>query len=176
MAAELLLVCSPSRRAEAWHAKHATAAKAAAIEASGLTPLAYLLSVMRRRWADSRPYRGLAAAPYVHPRMSPAEPMHPNPDFVPLAERLKAYARRDAIEAAIAVVELKHQFIGQIIRNLVFAGRGRTFPAAPHHHRRSGRLVAIRAGLLTPPVTLVVIHRNDWSQSSECAAAQLKTK
>ena len=27
-----------------------------------------------------------AAAPYVHPRMSPAEPMHPNPDFVPLAE------------------------------------------------------------------------------------------
>jgi hypothetical protein len=38
-----------------------------------------------------------AAAPYVHPRMAPAEPIRT--DFVPLAERLKAYARRDAIEA-----------------------------------------------------------------------------
>ena len=49
-----------------------------------------------------------AAAPYVHPRMATAEPRHLEPDFVPLAERLKAYARRDAIEAGDSkVVKLK---------------------------------------------------------------------
>jgi hypothetical protein len=41
-----------------------------------------------------------AAAPYVHPRMAPAQPGHPDPDFVPLHERLRAYARARAIQAS----------------------------------------------------------------------------
>lgn len=53
----------------------ATAAKAAAIEASGLTPLDYLLSVMRDE--DGEPSQRIdaakAAAPYVHPRLSTVE-------------------------------------------------------------------------------------------------------
>jgi hypothetical protein len=49
-----------------------------------------------------------AAAPYVHPRMAPAEPRHPDPDFVPLAERIAELDREDAIEASEGkVVELK---------------------------------------------------------------------
>jgi hypothetical protein len=48
-----------------------------------------------------------AAAPYVHPRLSASEPLRG--DVVPLAERLKAYARRDAIEAdKDNVGELRH--------------------------------------------------------------------
>ena len=80
----------------------AKAAKAAAIETSGLTPLAYLLSLMRDESLDqaTRIEAAKATAPYVHSRMATAEPRHLEPDFVPLAERLKAYARRDAIEAS----------------------------------------------------------------------------
>ena len=60
----------------------ATAAKAAEIAASGMTPLDYMISVMRDETA-SRPERleaAAKAAPYVHPRLSaieytaPAEP------------------------------------------------------------------------------------------------------
>jgi hypothetical protein len=60
----------------------ATAAKAAEIAASGMTPLDYMISVMRDE-AASRPERleaAAKAAPYVHPRLSsieyiaPAEP------------------------------------------------------------------------------------------------------
>ena len=60
----------------------ATAAKAAEIAASGMTPLDYLVSVYRDETA-SRPERleaAAKAAPYVHPRLSaieytaPAEP------------------------------------------------------------------------------------------------------
>jgi hypothetical protein len=47
-----------------------------------------------------------AAAPYVYPRMAPAEPIRT--DFVALAERLKAYARRDATDGDGKVVRLKH--------------------------------------------------------------------
>jgi hypothetical protein len=46
------------------------------------------------------------ASDYVHRRMAPAEPIRS--DFVPLAERLKAYARRDAIEAGDNKVVMKH--------------------------------------------------------------------
>jgi hypothetical protein len=50
----------------------ATAAKAAEIAKSGLTPLDYMLSVMRDR--DEDPSRRLdaakAAAPYVHPKLA----------------------------------------------------------------------------------------------------------
>ena len=50
----------------------ASAAREAEVEASGLTPLAYMLAVLRdeeastedRRWAASH------AAPYVHPRLA----------------------------------------------------------------------------------------------------------
>lgn len=50
----------------------ASAAKAAAIEASGLTPLDYLLSILRDANNDqaSRVDAAKAAAPYVHPRLA----------------------------------------------------------------------------------------------------------
>lgn len=53
----------------------ATAAKAAAVEASGLTPLDYMLSVMRDTKAaqDVRLDAANKAAPYVHPKLSSIE-------------------------------------------------------------------------------------------------------
>lgn len=50
----------------------ATAEKAAKVEASGLTPLDYLISVMRdiTLSRDERMDAAKAAAPYVHPRLS----------------------------------------------------------------------------------------------------------
>lgn len=53
----------------------ATAAKAEAIAASGLTPLDYLLSVMRDEGADPslRIDAAKAAAPYVHPKLQPVD-------------------------------------------------------------------------------------------------------
>lgn len=49
----------------------ATAAKAAAIAASGLTPLDYLLDVMRNSDdALQRLDAAKAAAPYVHPKLA----------------------------------------------------------------------------------------------------------
>lgn len=50
----------------------ASAAKAAEIEASGLTPLDYLLSILRDAGAEQnvRIDAAKAAAPYVHPRLS----------------------------------------------------------------------------------------------------------
>lgn len=53
----------------------ATAAKAAAIAASGLTPLDYLVSVMRDENAPraERIDAAKAAAPYVHPKLQPVD-------------------------------------------------------------------------------------------------------
>jgi hypothetical protein len=53
----------------------ATAAKAAEIAASGLTPLDFLLSVMRdeARDLDIRVDAGKAAAQYVHPKLQPID-------------------------------------------------------------------------------------------------------
>lgn len=53
----------------------ATAAKAAEIAASGLTPLDYMLQVMRNPEVDPhrRDEMAKAAAPYVHPRLIAAE-------------------------------------------------------------------------------------------------------
>lgn len=50
----------------------ATAAKAAAIEASGLTPLDFMLQVMRDEGQDMDARRDMAkaAAPYVHAKLS----------------------------------------------------------------------------------------------------------
>jgi hypothetical protein len=77
----------------------ATAARQVAIAASGLTPLDYLLSIMRDESADphARLDAAKAAAPYVHPRMAPTEPRYADPEFVPLAERIKEYHRRDGL-------------------------------------------------------------------------------
>lgn len=52
-----------------------SAEKIAAIEASGLTPLDYLLSVMRDEAndPDARRDAAKAAAPYVHPKLSSVE-------------------------------------------------------------------------------------------------------
>lgn len=53
----------------------ASAAKVAAIEASGLTPLDYLLSVLRDTILprDARIEAAKAAAPYVHPKLANIE-------------------------------------------------------------------------------------------------------
>lgn len=53
----------------------ATAAKAAEIAASGLTPLDYMLSILRDEAADDdkRFEAAKAAAPYVHPRLATTE-------------------------------------------------------------------------------------------------------
>lgn len=50
----------------------ATAATQAAVAASGLTPLEYMLAIMRDQKADEakRLDAAKAAAPYVHPRLS----------------------------------------------------------------------------------------------------------
>lgn len=78
---------------------------------SGLTPLEYLLSVLRDTEADARDRFEAAkhAAPYVHARISPIDAkggQNGEEAPVPLAVRLKAYAREDAIQAG-EVVELK---------------------------------------------------------------------
>lgn len=56
----------------------ATAAKVAEIEASGLTPLDYMLSIMRDENAarDQRLDAAKSAAPYVHPRLASIEGNH----------------------------------------------------------------------------------------------------
>jgi hypothetical protein len=50
----------------------ATAAKAKAIEESGLTPLQYMINVMRKESGDPniRLDAAKAAAPYVHPKLA----------------------------------------------------------------------------------------------------------
>ena len=52
-----------------------TAELTKAVEASGLTPLEYMLSVMRDEKADMplRMDAGKAAAPYVHPKLASLE-------------------------------------------------------------------------------------------------------
>lgn len=53
----------------------ATAEKAAAVAASGLTPLEYMLAVMRdhEQPAEARLDAAKNAAPYVHPRLAAVE-------------------------------------------------------------------------------------------------------
>lgn len=54
---------------------HATAAKAQAIAASGLTPLDFMLEVMRDQARDpkDRLEAAKAAAPFVHPKLASVE-------------------------------------------------------------------------------------------------------
>lgn len=72
----------------------ATAAKAAEIAASGLTPLDYMLKVMRDDTADAsrRDWAAGAAAPYVHPRLAAIE--HTGKDGGPVVIRM------DGLDAA----------------------------------------------------------------------------
>jgi len=60
----------------------ATAAKAAAVAASGLTPLDYMLSVLRDEAAprSERMEAAVKAAPFVHPRLAAIEYIAPVPD------------------------------------------------------------------------------------------------
>lgn len=53
----------------------ASAAKAAEVAASGLTPLDYMLTVLRNETADpdDRQWAAQNAAPYVHPRLAAVE-------------------------------------------------------------------------------------------------------
>ena len=53
----------------------ATAAKAAAIAASGLTPLDYMIQVMRDPTVEAhrRDEMARAAAPYIHPKLAATE-------------------------------------------------------------------------------------------------------
>lgn len=68
----------------------ATAAKAEEVAASGLTPLDYMLNVLRdeteaperRQWASQ------TAAPYVHPKLAQVE--HGNKDNKPLEVIIRA--------------------------------------------------------------------------------------
>ena len=50
----------------------ATAAREAEVEASGLSPLAYMLSILRDEEAstESRRWAATSAAPFVHPRLA----------------------------------------------------------------------------------------------------------
>ena len=87
----------------------ATAAKAAAIAASGLTPLDYLLSVMRDETAPraERMEAAAKAAPYVHARLAAIEytspiPVEPPIDVSELDPRTAGGAARGA-RAAIAL-------------------------------------------------------------------------
>lgn len=81
----------------------ATAARQEAVEASGLTPLDYLLSVMRDEAAprEERVDAANKAAPYVHPKLSSVDhrssdgSMSPKPTTFDLAtmtdDELEAY-------------------------------------------------------------------------------------
>lgn len=81
--------------------------------AAGLTPLEYLLSVMRDTEADghARLDAAKAAAPYMHPRLAQVEAKaREDASVPPLAERLKSYDRQDRIAASGGkVVELKQR-------------------------------------------------------------------
>lgn len=63
----------------------ATAAKAKAVEASGLTPLDYMLTVLRdiTETKENRMWAAEKAAPYVHPKLANVE--HTGKDGGPVA-------------------------------------------------------------------------------------------
>ena len=81
----------------------ASAAKAAQIEASGLTPLDFMLQVLRDKKADmhTRFEAAKAAAPYVHPKFAPTE--QPKPDDTKAADMARPTGEDtniiDALEA-----------------------------------------------------------------------------
>lgn len=72
----------------------ATAAKAAEIAASGLTPLEYMLGVMRDEQApvDRRDEMAKAASPYVHPKLAAIE--HTGKDGGPIIVAMDSLDQR----------------------------------------------------------------------------------
>jgi len=78
----------------------ASAAKAAAIAASGLTPLDFMLSVMRDENAapEVRLEAARSAAPYVHPRLSAVA--YSGPEGGPIEMRIE-----DKRAAALAILD-----------------------------------------------------------------------
>lgn len=90
----------------------ATALRQAEVAASGLTPLAYLLDVMRNSEDDARRLDAAkAAAPYVHPKLSTVDTTITGPNGGPI--QLQAHAdelaalpadQRARVRAAIAGV------------------------------------------------------------------------
>jgi hypothetical protein len=76
----------------------------------GITPVEYMLSVMRNPEADEtrRIDCAKALAPFMHARLSPVEDKAHKDDSVPLPERIAEYNREEAIETSAGkVVELK---------------------------------------------------------------------
>ena len=67
--------------------------------AEGLTPLQYMLAVMRDEKADilRRDEMAMAAAPYVHPRLQAIEQRPSKERVPPLHERIAELERREAI-------------------------------------------------------------------------------
>ena len=63
---------------------------------------AYLMAIYKdpRQETAVRIDAAKAALPFEKSRLAPAEPQRAADDYVPLDERLKAYARDDAIEAS----------------------------------------------------------------------------
>jgi hypothetical protein len=84
----------------------ATAAKAAQIAASGLTPLDYLLSVMRddKEHSDARRDAAKAAAPYVHPKLASVELKGDRDN--PLIHEIDVTGLPDEVLRSLAAVKL----------------------------------------------------------------------
>jgi hypothetical protein len=61
---------------------------------SGLTPLEYMLSVMRNEDAEPRERMGAAmgAAPYIHPKLASIEHSGPDGGAIPVASRIELVA------------------------------------------------------------------------------------
>lgn len=86
----------------------ATATKAAAVAASGLTPLDYMMTVMRDDSVEphARLDAAKAAAPYVHPKLAAIELS--GPDGKPI-EINTTVTHRDRAKALLAVVAKARQ-------------------------------------------------------------------
>lgn len=88
-----------------------TAAVALRAAAEGCTPIEFLMAIMRDpdQNAALRVDCAKAALPYMHARLAPVEGAKPGHDeIIPLVDRLKAYARDEAIEASAGkVVSIK---------------------------------------------------------------------
>lgn len=71
-----------------------TQALQAAVEASGFTPLEYLLSVMRNEDAEPRERMSaaLGAAPYIHAKLASIEVSGPDGGAIPVASRIELVA------------------------------------------------------------------------------------
>ena len=67
-----------------------------AVAESGITPLEYMLSVMRNEGAEPRERMGaaLGAAPYIHPKLASIEHSGPDGQPIPIATRITLEALR----------------------------------------------------------------------------------